>query len=223
MINIYRYFTFLGALAVTVFLITGSIYLAVNIKSNYYKDIDSLSLEHTSGLSKESIKNNYDTLIYYINHTNPPTISLPNFTCSKEGLIHFKEVKELFLKDKLLCFLSLYMILCCIFTMKKYGDFSFLLYGIWSCYIIFAFIFILSLIKFQHIFTIFHTILFSNKYWLFSPVKDPIIEILPAEYFFNEFISVISYCLILSSIFLIIYNFMKKTARAAYPYYFNLK
>ena len=41
------------------------------------------------------------------------------------------------------------------------------------------------LINFDKTFVVFHKLMFDNDYWIFDPSKDPVINILPQEFFFH--------------------------------------
>lgn len=47
---------------------------------------------------------------------------------------------------------------------------------------------ILMLLNFDEFFVIFHEVLFRNSDWLFDPNRDPVINILPEEFFTQCFI-----------------------------------
>ena len=44
---------------------------------------------------------------------------------------------------------------------------------------------LLAVFQWNTVFTVFHTILFRNNYWLFDPRTDPVILILPDSFFFQ--------------------------------------
>lgn len=65
--------------------------------------------------------------------------------------------------------------------------------------VIFVFIFLIT--NFDQFFIEFHHILFRNSNWIFDPAKDPIINVLPEEFFQIEFI--IFFVLLMLILFLI--------------------
>ena len=69
----------------------------LHLRTIYYFDIEFLSLEETSGLSAEEIRENYDALIdYNLIYQGVEELELPSFPMSREGEIHFEEVKRIF-------------------------------------------------------------------------------------------------------------------------------
>lgn len=67
-----------------------------------------------------------------------------------------------------------------------------------------------SMINFDQAFIIFHKIAFTNDYWIFDPKLDPIITILPQEFFIHSFILIISIVLLIAVILKTTYFFINK-------------
>lgn len=78
------------------FIITLAIVFTVFFKQLYYFDIDYLHIDTLSGMSEKVIKENYDILINYQSIFYQGALSLPDFTMSASGKIHFQEVKVIF-------------------------------------------------------------------------------------------------------------------------------
>lgn len=194
----YFFINFIGALSLVLFICSLSIFSVANTKWIYHRDIDTLKLTDSVNISKEEIKENFDELIYYINHKNPEELKLTSFPVSPEGSIHFKDTKELFLKNRVLLFVSFVVLCICSYSSFRNKRMNFLYYGGFSCLLILASILIGALINFDSAFTVFHKILFSNDYWLFSPISDPVITILPQEFFFHCFIFICAVITVLS-------------------------
>lgn len=66
------------------------------------------------------------------------------------------------------------------------------------------------IIDFDSSFVVFHEILFDNDYWIFDPVLDPVINILPAEFFMNSGLMILGLILASSIIIQSIYRFLKR-------------
>ncbi|MDU6248712.1 MAG: TIGR01906 family membrane protein, partial [Paeniclostridium sordellii] len=64
-------------------------------------------------------------------------------------------------------------------------------------------------IQFEKSFEIFHRLIFNNDYWIFDPSKDPVINMLPAEFFLHCGVVILTGILIFSSIILTIYKMLK--------------
>ncbi|MCI6276615.1 MAG: TIGR01906 family membrane protein [Clostridium sp.] len=192
------FINFIGALNLTLFICSLSIFSVANTKWIYHRDIDTLNLSESGNISKEEIKQNFDELIYYINHKEPQELKLTSFPVSREGSIHFKDTKELFSKNKILLIITSILLCICIYFSFKNKRINFLYYGAFSCLLLLISILIGALINFDSAFTVFHKILFSNDYWLFSPISDPVITILPQEFFFHCFIFICAVITVLS-------------------------
>ena len=50
-------------------------------------------------------------------------------------------------------------------------------------------------INFEKSFVLFHKLLFSNDYWVFDPEKDPIILMLPEEFFMHAACAILLFIL----------------------------
>ena len=181
------------------FIITGIIQLSVRFKEIYYLDVDYLGIDKLSGLSKEEIKLNYDYLIKYNLDKENTEFNMPTIASSKEGKIHFKEVRDIFQNTVKLFKLSLVVSLIGLYLNIKNKNYNFL--KITSRLLIYTPIILLIpiIINFDKSFILFHKIMFNNDYWIFDPNLDPVIEILPDTFFFHMGIVILT-LIILSSI-----------------------
>ena len=50
-----------------------------------------------------------------------------------------------------------------------------------------------GIVAFDKLFVLFHEIVFRNDYWMFSSVTDPVIKILPEEFFMHGFFAIIGF------------------------------
>lgn len=133
------------------------------------------------GMAEKQILENYWILLKYLHLPWVKMLSMPDFPSSVNGLIHFYEVKRLFLLNIAVFFISgLY---CFFFwrrikrngTAWKYHE-AFQ----WSIWVPPFILFILA-VNFDPIFTLFHQVFFRNDYWIFNPSLDPIILVLPQD------------------------------------------
>ncbi|MEW9096332.1 MAG: TIGR01906 family membrane protein [Clostridiaceae bacterium] len=185
---------------ISLFFITSSIKLTVNFKSLYYFDIKHLDIVENSGFSMEDIKEDYNYLIKYITSHNKEDFEMPNLPSSKEGAVHFEEVKNIFIKLDYLFFISGIISIIALYYCNKnkvYTTFKYTSIVLISIPII---LLITFLINFDKVFVIFHKLFFNNDYWIFDPVKDPVINMLPQDFFMH--------CGILINIFIIIFSFI---------------
>lgn len=196
--KLHFFINFIGSLSLVLFIFSLSIFSVANTRWIYHRDIDALNLSEAANISKEEIKQNFNELLYYINHKEPSELKLTSFPVSREGSIHFKDTKKLFLKNKILLIASSILLCICIYFSYKNKRIKFLYYGGFSCLFLLISILVGALMDFDSAFTVFHKILFSNDYWLFSPISDPVITILPQEFFFHCFIFICAFIILLS-------------------------
>ncbi|MBP1744113.1 MAG: hypothetical protein H6Q58_1091 [Firmicutes bacterium] len=191
----------LTALAVAIAVIILSVKFTLNFKPLYYHDISRLNIEANTHLNREEIKAAYDYLIYYINSDEDTGFDIPGLPSSAAGAVHFREVKGIFKTlDYLLygcCAASLLGIYYCI----KKREFSFLKLSSNLILIISAAAAAAFSINFDFAFTLFHKLFFDNDYWLFDPATDPVINLLPAEFFFHCLMLIVA-CIVVSSLLL---------------------
>lgn len=193
-------------LALTLSIIILSVKFTVMFKPLYYYDINKFNIEESSNLSEKEIKSNYNYLIDYISNNKSYDFKLPSLPSSSEGIIHFKEVKGLFEKLDYILYFSLIICFTGVILEVKRKHFYFLK---WTSINLFLLPFILSIplmINFDKSFTYFHKIFFNNDYWLLSSKTDPIINMLPQNFFCHCAILILLLIFIWSSFLLLTYK-----------------
>ena len=182
----------LFSLALFFFIITFSISLPIYFRPFYYAHIDALDLEYTSGFSKAEIKESYDKVLDYL--TLPEKeFSTGVMKYSEDGKAHFEDCKKLFdLNATVLIASSLYLILLLILRKAgkikpfKLGKRSAAFYSGIAAVVIPLILGFLASLNFDKAFVVFHSVFFPNKTnWVFSPVTDEIILVLPQKFFMN--------------------------------------
>lgn len=108
---------FFGILFLLLFIGIG-LNIAIFFRPLYYWDISHLSLEEYSGLSKEEILSNYNTLINYCSPFYFGTLTLPSLLVSAAAIRHFARVKIVFGIFDLLAIFS-FVILILYFIKKR--------------------------------------------------------------------------------------------------------
>jgi integral membrane protein (TIGR01906 family) len=96
---------------------------------------------------------------------------------------------------------------------KRKRDRSYLLVSSITVLVIPAIAAIGCVINFDAAFVVFHKIFFRNDYWLFDPVTDPVITILPDTFFLHELIVIILFVVLGS---LSLFLFSRKRPRRSY-------
>lgn len=179
---------FFGILSIFLFIISVGIALTINMFPLYWFDIDYLGIAEYVGVPKEILVENYTALMRYLNLPWVTTLNMPDFPSSANGLLHFHEVKRLFLLD--------YAVL----IGSGIGSFFFIRYLkikklIWILIRPFQIALVAPVVvlffvavSFDRLFVLFHEVFFNNDAWIFNPATDPIIEALPQEFFMHCFI-----------------------------------
>lgn len=202
-----RVITVILTLSLSLFLISAAVKATLAFRQLYYFDLDHLNIANDYGMSKEEIIKNYNILIDYTQKKSISKLVMPSFPMSKAGEIHFEEVKNLFMKFNLLLYITGFISLLGVPLLLRNKSFSFLK---WSAAGLLAIPLTLSIpfaVNFDKSFTIFHKIFFNNDYWEFDPVTDPIINVLPQEFFMHCAIMIL---LILALLSIILYSFYRR-------------
>jgi len=199
---------FIISVLITFIVLSISIDFTLVFKPLYYFDITNLSIASSSNLSKVDILKNYNYTINYVIENKSSVYNLPTLPSSPEAQIHFYEVKQLFVKMTIFLIISLVVVVAYGIFIKikprvlKWSSILLLLSSIG--------IIIPSLINFNDFFDFFHSVFFKNSYWEFDPVKDPIITILPEDFFLHCAILIISLWLLSSLVLALIYKKRKR-------------
>lgn len=175
-----------------VFILTASIAVPVLLRPFYLVHIDLLDLEPRTGLSREQITRSYNEMMdFCIGRTD--TFSAGILPWSQSGKDHFADVRALFLLDLRAAFLSGVLLLGWTRIRNRIGvrpyrfmKRGFAFWGATGLGCLFLAIGAWAATNFSRAFTVFHTLFFPGKdNWLFDPYTDPIICILPQEFFRN--------------------------------------
>lgn len=181
----YKILQLLFCFALSLFIIFAAVKITLMFKPLYYFDIKYLNIEKLSGFSKDEIVKNYDYVIGYLLSPRGQEFKLPSIPYSQYGQIHFRDVKAIFTAiDNLLIITGLISAIG-LFINIKHRSFDFLKRTCSVLIFLPITLLIAFMINFDAAFTIFHKIFFRNDYWQFDPSIDPIINVLPQEFFYH--------------------------------------
>ena len=197
------------AFSMSLFIITSIVKFTVLFKSLYYFDIKHLNIPILSGMSEEEIKLNYDYLIKYNTSYRDYEFNMPTLKSSIQGKIHFEEVRDVFKVLNKINIISGVISVLGIYIVLKKKEIKIIKYAGIISILIPIFLLIPITIQFEKSFEIFHRLIFNNDYWIFDPSKDPVINMLPAEFFLHCGVVILTGILIFSSIILTIYKILK--------------
>ncbi|MCI9977127.1 TIGR01906 family membrane protein [Clostridioides difficile] len=206
-----KFLNILFSICISIVIIVGVINFTVGFKQLYYFDVDYLNISELSGLSKDDIKLNYDYLIDYNLNKNVSEFKLPTLKSSPQGKIHFEEVRNIFQNiNKLAKVLMIVSLIGIIFNAKN-KNIKILKTTSITLIIMPLLLAVPVLLNFEKSFIIFHKLLFRNDYWIFSPDLDPVINILPEEFFFHAGVMILMLILLVSILLFVIYKLCKST------------
>ena len=199
----------------TLFLVCAAVVLVLHLRTIYYFDIEFLSLEETSGLSAEEIRENYDALIdYNLIYQGVEELELPSFPMSREGEIHFEEVKRIFTAIQYLFLVTGILTVFGLLRKIPRRDFGSLkLMSLLS--LLFPVVLgVVAALDWEQFFVRFHHVFFSNDYWVFNPITDPVIRILPDAFFAHCAAAVLFFILLGSLLTGALYRLLSPGRRA---------
>lgn len=205
-----KLFNIFISFSLAIFIITGSVILGLRCKNIYYNDISNLNISDMSGFTDEEIMLNYDYLIDYNLNNSVEEFNLPTIKYSKEGKIHFEEVRNIFQFIKRVCLISFLISLVGVIISIKNKNIKFLNTTSIMTIGLIIITAIPLLINFNYFFIKFHEIVFSNDYWIFDPDKDPVINMLPEEVFFHIGLFILVLILLGSILLQLLYRVINK-------------
>lgn len=156
----------------------------------YPLEVEYLKLEQVVFMRKDAILHNYNGLLNYLTNPFETSLTFASFRSSTDGLKHFADVKWFFHLTQVVFLGFLYP------TVKTFKQ-RFKTKSFWYIQrpLIIAALFPLmiglmaSVIGFENFFILFHKVLFAgDNNWLFDPLKDPVIWILPEVFFLHCFL-----------------------------------
>lgn len=183
-----------GFLAVDlmVFFILSGIMLTILISPLIHRlDVNYYRLDLYSGLSKEEIARNFSSLANYLWIFNREPLALESFVMSTNGAVHFAEVKNIVDALQILWLITgIGGGIGAYFEIKQ-QDFAFLKRCAMLMILVPLAIGITASLNFSAAFVTFHRLFFRNDYWIFDVRTDPVISILPEQFFMHGFFAIV--------------------------------
>lgn len=173
------------ALVLTLTIISVSVVATLAFRPLYYLDIGALDIPEQSGYSREEIRANYDVLIDYNLSFGEEELSFPTLAMSEPGRIHFEEVKVIFNLFQYMAIGGAILSAVGVFFCVRRREYLFLKLTSILAVALPAVVGILVAINWDWAFVTFHHLAFDNDYWLFDPLTDPVITILPDAFFLH--------------------------------------
>lgn len=197
----------LQAILIGLVILSGAIAVPILFRPFFYWHIAPFHLPDITGLTSEEIKTAYAEMMNFcIGLTD--TFSAGALSFSQEGASHFADVRKLFILDlQILVIAGLLLIGTAIALRKKDLRLTGHTPGFWSAVglgVTFSVVGGLAALDFDRAFTVFHQLFFPGKdNWLFDGRTDPIIYMLPAEFFRNCAILILAIILFFCALLII--------------------
>lgn len=178
------------SIAVALALLTGSIAAPILIRPFYYAQIQPLELESASGLSRAEIIRAYDEVLDYCIGVSDE-FSAGALPFSESGSAHFADCRVLFLLDlRLLAGSVIVIALLKLYdrrnSLPRLGGHGAPFWGSAGMAAALSLIGIAAATDFDRAFIVFHSLFFPGKdNWVFNAAADPVILIMPEEFFRN--------------------------------------
>lgn len=182
------WFERLGFLSLFLTLISLAVFLTINARFIYVWDVKHLDILNYTNLDQTRLLKNYDELMRFLNFPWVKELSLADFPMSIQGRAHFYDVKKLFMLDYTILFISLFPSAYFLYYLNKTKQKWRLIQPFqWGMGLPVLLALLMSM-GFDAFFIKFHELFFNNDDWLFDPITDPIINVLPEQYFMHCFI-----------------------------------
>lgn len=173
-------------------LLTGAIAVPILCRPFYYAHIEPFRIDLRTALTNAQVRQTYDEVLNYCLGLTD-TFQLTHLRWSAEGASHFADVRGLFILDLVVAATAItgLAILWVIGRHNHIHPSSIKGHtpGFWAAIglaAVFAGLGIFAAVDFDRFFTAFHTVFFPGKEnWLFDDAEDPVIDMLPQEFFRN--------------------------------------
>ena len=199
------------AVLIALVILTGAIAVPILFRPFFYLHIGPFDLSELTGLTVAEIKTAYREMMDYCIGLSD-TFSVGVLPFSESGAAHFADVRRLFALDLWVLAISAVLLIGSYF-LKKQTRLCGHTPGFWSTVGLGVSIVTvggLAALDFERAFTVFHKLFFPGKdNWLFDSYEDPVIDMLPVEFFRNCAIVIFAIILI-SCIALLLWDRKKK-------------
>lgn len=179
---------YIGLASIFVFILTAVIALTILASPIYEFALNHLNVPERVGMTHEQIMENYRAVMEYLHFPWVDTLVFPDFPVSESGAFHFWEVKMLFYLNYGFLFISAIGTFIYVRHLKRLDGWWRLVNPFKTAIFVPIVLLLILAIDFDFMFVMFHEILFNNDAWIFSAVTDPIITVLPQEFFMYCFI-----------------------------------
>ncbi len=179
----------------------------IHISDGFYAlNVDLLDIPEKTGYSKNTCLDNYNAIMAFLSPFADIPFSLPDFPFSQGGAQHFYDCKPIFSWVYLLGAASLAAVIIIALCARKIGDMRFLLVSSVSTLAVPCALAAACAVNFDAAFVAFHKVFFTNDLWLFDVRVDPVLFILPEQFFMNCALFIASFWLLAALVQLFVYR-----------------
>lgn len=180
------------ALAIALLVLSGSIAVPILCRPFYYAHIEAMGLPELTGLSVDQIKEAFNQMLDFCLGLRED-FAVGVLPWSESGRAHFADVRVLFQLDLVIFVLSAVILAVLALAARRRRLAPARLLGrgpgFWAAVglaAVFLVVGALAAANFQRAFVVFHTLFFPGKTnWIFDWRTDPIILLLPEDFFRN--------------------------------------
>lgn len=177
-----------GQTALFLSLVTLSIFLTINAVWLYRLDINWLGISQAVQMAPHKIMRNYYQMLGYLELPWVSELKMTDFPTSFTGMIHFRDVKHLFLLNNAVLLLSVGPAIWYLKQLSRRAEQWRLLRPVQIAAVVPLVFGAMLAVNFDGFFIAFHEVLFRNNDWIFDPDLDPIINALPDTFFLQCFL-----------------------------------
>ena len=181
-----------AAFLIAILIISASVTVTLFDKRAYARMAGGGELSVITGLSEAEILANYNALIDYNSIFFAGPLEFPTLPMSDAGRIHFEEVKAIFSAFQIALIVSAALAAPLCISLARKRRFRFLAPGGLFALLIPAFVVcLMTIVGWDNFFVLFHQVFFNNDFWVFDYRVDPIILLLPDDWFLNCLIRIV--------------------------------
>lgn len=134
-------------------------------------------------ISKENLQSDYWQIIKYLQLPWIEQLRLTYLPITKHALIHFREVKSLILVDELVAIISGLSLPILLLKVKQQNQLWRLILPFKLMIVVLIVVGFMGMTDFTNAFIQFHHLVFNNMNWVFNPKNDPVILLMPEQFF----------------------------------------
>jgi len=175
-------------LGLYLWLISGTIILTINASWLYLINAMGQKLGPSVNLTLGQLMTDYYQMLAYLNFPWVPKLVMTDFTDSTSALIHFADVKNLFMLDYAVFIVTSVVVYFFWRRLKRDQQLWRLVLPMQTTLWVPPVVAMMMAINFDQFFIFFHEVLFRNSDWLFDPLLDRIILVLPDTFFLQCFV-----------------------------------